>query len=260
MGKMLVSIMNGHVTGTPTFFVDPSGDAKKHQLTINVTVNGPKKKDGTRDADTIPCKIWGKYGAIAAHQLDNGSGVNIIGELKTWKRDTGKVNAAGKKEFDEKITIRVDNFFHTGATGKEGVALVTRNIAAFENAKALGQVHPAAICTPEIMLKKPEPVVVPDFNLLVAAQTGRYGFAKVWTKDRGFIGPQNAAAINAAAEAPMVSPNIALDLAELTKMVKILAASQAANAALAVAVPAEIVPAGSAQAAGAVGVDGFEGA
>jgi single-stranded DNA-binding protein len=256
MGKILVQILNGHVTGDTTYFVDASGDPKKNQLIMNVTTNGPKKKDGTRDADTIPCKVWGKYAGIAAHQLANGSGVNIDGELKTWRRDTGKVDPQGKRIFEEKISVKVNTFLHTGATNSEGLALAKKNIAEFEAAKARGEVHPAAICTPEIMLKKPEPVVVPDFNIAVAAQTGKYGFAKVWTKDRGYIGPQNAGASAAAVNtAPAAS---AMDVASLIAMVKALAEAQIKPSASA-PVP-EVVPVGAAEAAGAQPVDGFEGA
>jgi single-stranded DNA-binding protein len=230
-GKMMVTVINGHVTGIPTYFPSPDGDARKNQLIMNITVNGKKKTDGTRPATIIPVKIWGKYGNIAAHQLKNGSCVNVTGELSSWRRDTGKTEN-GKRVFEERISINCDSFMHGGATGKELAELVNKNIAELNDAKAKGTIRPDAPLTIDIMLKKPEPTVVPDFNIALANQTGMYGNAKVWTKDRGFLGT-NAAVSVAAPRNNAVSMGSAVIDEKINKLESLIAQVQAMNASAA---------------------------
>jgi single-stranded DNA-binding protein len=256
---------NAHVTGIPTFFPSPDGNPDRNCLTMNITINERKRKDGTRPSVTMPVKVWGKFANVCAHQLKNGSAINVFGDLKTWRRDTGVVDAAGKRDFDEKISIRMDEFEHCGMTNKENAANIDRNLAAFFARQAQGLERPDARPTGEMLSKVPEPTVIVDYNPVISAQTGMYGNAKVWVKGIGFIGPQNAQAIAAAAAKPIIiaaDPNAANTnamLATLTQAVSALVAAQAGNkvpAATPVIIP-EVVQDPAANEA--VPVDAFAG-
>jgi hypothetical protein len=186
MGNAIAILTGAHVAGVPTFFPAADGDPKKHTLILNVMINGRKKKDGSRSVTTVPVKFWGKYATVAAHQLKVGSAINVFGVYTTWQRDTGEVKN-GKKVIEEKTSVRCDEFFHAGMTNKQIAAMIDANLSAYYAGIAAGTIHPQTKLTSEMLMKKPELSVYGDYNPALAAQTGMYGYARVFVKGIGFL-------------------------------------------------------------------------
>jgi len=85
--------------------------------------------------------------------------------------------------------------------------------------KQAGRLPAEVVLTAEELLKS-DKIQMTDFAPAISAQTGRYGLARVWSKDRGFW-DQNLATAPAAAG----NPGQAAIIAQIENLQKMLAAS-----------------------------------
>jgi hypothetical protein len=178
----LVRLSNVRVAGEPTFF--PSDDPKKHRCLLTVIKNRGKNKAGQEMTDEIGLTFWGKYAQTAALYLDKGRAINVEGVLRSHTKDTGQVKDNGKKILHRNMTVHVKSFEFSADSKKELVKRVGQNIA---KAKAEGLIPPQCTITPEYLIAVTRNVAY-DYNPSSAAQTGRYGNARVYIKGQGFLG------------------------------------------------------------------------
>ena len=186
----LVSLSNVRVAGDPTFF--PGADPKKHRCLLTVIKNRGKNKAGQEMTDEIGLTFWGKYAQTAAMYLDKGRAINVEGVLRSYTKDTGQIKPNGKKDLQRTSTVHVKSFEFSADSKKELVKRVGQNIA---KAKAEGLLPPDCTITPEYLIAVTRAASY-DYNPQLAAQTGRYGNARVYIKGQGFLG----------AGAPMQAP------------------------------------------------------
>ena len=212
----IVSLTNVRVASETTFF--PAIDPLKHQCIVNVIQNrGKNKITGQEMTDVFTLKFWGKYAKAAALYLDKGSALDIEGVLRSYTKDTGRVKPNGKKELITETQITVRSFEFGANSKKELVKRVGQNIA-----KAIqeGLLPPNCTITPDYLIAITRPAAY-DYNPQLAAQTGRYGNARVFIKGQGFLGN--------GAVAPM--PAAQGDLAQLEAQVAQMKAALVAGAA-----------------------------
>jgi single-stranded DNA-binding protein len=216
MGTQLYLGTDLRIANEVTFM--PSTDPLKHHVIVTAICNRGKSAAGKELRDEISLNFWGKRAVNAAHYLYKGKQINVIGRLQSYTEDKGETNAAGKRILNRKIEVVVTRMELLGDSMREMTKIVADNIQLMVNN---GEV-PAAllgVLTAERLLKsnKPKPV---EFNPTIAAQTGYFGRAKVWTKDRGFWTGGNA-------PAPAAVPNA--DTASMAAEIERLQ-SQLANA------------------------------
>ena len=178
----IVSLSNVRVAGEPTFF--PGEETRKHRCLLTVIKNRGKNKAGEEMTDEIGLTFWGKYAQTAAMYLDKGRAINVEGVLRSWTKDTGQVKESGKKILHRNTTVHVKSFEFSADSKKELVKRVGQNIA---KAKAEGLLPPECAITPEYLIAVTRNASY-DYNPQLAAQTGRYGNARVFIKGQGFLG------------------------------------------------------------------------
>jgi len=178
----IVFLSNARVAGDPCFF--PSADPKKHRCLVTVIKNRGKNKAGAEMTDEHSLVFWGKYAQTAALYLDKGRAINVFGVERSHTKDTGRLKPSGAKELNRSTSIHVKSF-EFGADSKK--ALVKRINANLAKAKAEGRINPDATITAEELIEVTRPAAY-DYNPQLAQQTGRYGNARVWIKDVGFLG------------------------------------------------------------------------
>lgn len=225
MGKMLAVLTDVHVAGQPTFIPAADGDPNKHHTMVTVINNRGKSKSGAELRDEVTLNFWGKYAQVAACHLDKGRKINVEGEIMSHTIDTGQVRPDGKKVLHRRNEIRVNTMTFGGDTRKELVARINTNLAA---AKASGRLDPAATITAEDLIAIQRSATV-DYNPALAAQTGRYGNAKVYFKGGA---PTFAQPVQPAA--PVQNQAIDAMKAELAALKAMLAAGQGQSGAAAV--------------------------
>jgi len=184
LGTMLVQLMNVRVAGTPTFM--PGADQKRNHCMVTVICNRGKKPETQEEmSDEITLNFWGKYADFAAKYLDTGREINVEGELRSHRHQTGQVNpTTGKPIIERRVEILVNRCFFGKDSMKELSARVNAKIAGL---KGTGRIPMDAIITAEELLAVNRPDAG-DYNPVLAAQTGRYGNARVWVKGVGFLG------------------------------------------------------------------------
>ena len=204
MGKQRYIGTSLRIANDITFM--PATDPKRHHAIVTAICNRGTTPDGKELRDEITLNFWGKMAQIASFYLYKGKQVNVEGRLQSYAEDKGVVNAAGKRVLDRKVEVVVEDMQLLGDSMKEIEEIVATNIQLLKNAGRLPQNF---TITAAELLKSNKPKLV-DFNPELAAQTGKYGRAKVWTKDRGFwIGTGQAPQTNTQPAPP--ANNTAID-------------------------------------------------
>ena len=212
-GKLFLS--NVRVASDPCFF--PSPDPKKHRCLVTVIKNLGKNKAGQEMTSEYSLTFWGPYAQTAALYVDKGRAINVEGVVKSYTQDTGRMKPNGKKELVRITNIHVKSFEFGADSKKELVKRITQNII---KAKNEGRLNPDATITAEELILVQRPAAY-DYNQALAAQTGRYGNARVWIKGQGFLG---------AGVAPMAGQPAAGTDDKIARMEQELAAMKAGNA------------------------------
>ena len=209
----IVNLTNVRVAGDPTFF--PGLDVSKHRCLVTVIKNRGKNKAGQEMTDEFTLVFWAKYAQTAAMYLDKGRAIDVTGVLRSHTIDTGRIKPNGKKELQRNTNVHVKSFEFGADSKKELVKRVGQNIA-----KAIqeGLLPPNCTITPDYLIEVKRSAAY-DYNPELAAQTGRYGNARVFIKGQGFLG-------NGAVQQSVI---VADD--ELAKMEAQVASMKAAKAA-----------------------------
>lgn len=181
--KMILS--NVRVVAPPCFFPHAT-DPKKHKCMLTVAKNhGNHRQTGQPlPASYYELSFWGKRAQTCALYLNTGKLISVEVIPRSRLHDTGRQKANGKKEIYRLTNWIVWNFEFGADSMKELSARVNGNLLV---AKAAGMLDPNATVTAEVLLKTDRPAKY-DYTPALAEQTGLYGNARVWIKDRGFIG------------------------------------------------------------------------
>lgn len=177
MGDFLVNATCCHVAGAPTFF--PGAQVENHHAILTL-ISNRTTRSGKQVRDEVTANFWGKSAMIAANYLYPGKQVNVRGRLVSYTDDTGVIGADGKKKLYRRVEIRVSRVELLTDSAKFQQKRLDLSIA---NLKAVGRL-PAAlpgIALAELFPKKSSMV---EFNPQLAMQTGRYGYAKVWSNGK----------------------------------------------------------------------------
>lgn len=177
----IMSLVNVHIAGTPTFF--PGADVNKHRCLVTVMKNRGKNKAGQEMTDQMTLVFWGKYAQTAALFLDKGRCINAEVVPRPYSVDTGQIRPDGKKIIYRITNFSVRSFEFGGDTKKE---LTTRITANLQKAKAEGLIPMDATITADYLIAIERPTKY-DYNPTLVAQTGKYGNAKVFIKGSGFV-------------------------------------------------------------------------
>lgn len=210
----IVFLSNVRVAGDPCFF--PEMDAKKHRCLVTVIKNRGKSGAGESLTTEHSLVFWGKYAQTAAMYLDKGRAINVIGAERSFSKETGRLKQSGAKELNRTTSIHVTSFEFGADSKKELVKRVTANL---EKAKAEGRINPDATITAEELILVTRPAAY-DYNPQLAAQTGRYGNARVWIKGQGFLGTS-----------VVVNQNTDTKIAQMEQEIANMKAAGTANAA-----------------------------
>ena len=168
------------IAGDPTFIPNLQDPKRNHAMVtgmINRKVNG---KDLT---DEITLNFWGKSASVAANFLPKGKQCNIEGRLQSYTMDTGQVRESGKRILNRRIEVSVARCELLADPRREMEVSFANGITAL---KAAGRLPGNVQMGLDDILPKKSAMV--DFNPQLAAQTGKYGHARVWSKEQGFWG------------------------------------------------------------------------
>jgi single-stranded DNA-binding protein len=181
MGNMLFIGTDLRVASEVTFI--PGAEAKRNHAILTVINNRGKHPRTNEDmTDEITLNFWGKYAGVAAHYLYPGKQINAEGRIQSYTEDTGQVRPNGGRKLNRKIEVVVDNMQLLGDSMKKINERIAKNILAL---KAAGRLPQDVVLSAEELLKT-DKIPMTDFVPAVAAQSGRYGLARVWSKDHGF--------------------------------------------------------------------------
>ena len=189
MGEFKAILTGVRVAGEPTFI--PGVDARSNHAIVTVMANR-KDRQGNDHSDDITVHFWGKASNIAANYLTSGKQCNIEGRLQSYTTDTGQVRGDGRKVLHRKVEVNCIRCELLGDSMKEIQKAFDTGINAL---KSQGRLDPNAQINLGDILPKKGPMV--DFNPALAAQTGKYGHANVWSKDRGSWKPAGPAVATA---------------------------------------------------------------
>jgi len=223
MGNMLFIGSDLRVASEVTFIPGATDPKRNHAILTVINNRGKHPRTGEDMTDEITLNFWNKYAGVAAHYLYPGKQINVEGRIQSYTEDTGQVRPNGGKKLNRKIEVVVTQMQLLGDSMKKINERVAKNIAML---KAAGRLPAEVILTAEELLKS-DKIPMTDFAPAVAAQTGRYGFARVWSKDRGFWDQNLAAAAattTAAAPANVDLTNTAAIAAQIENLQKLLAA------------------------------------
>jgi len=211
MGNFKVFLTSARVAGNPTFI--PGTDPAKNHTMVVVMVNR-KGKDGKDYSQDITCHFWNKQANVAANYLSTGKQINIEGFLNTRTIDSGQMRPDGKKILYRLAEVKVTNHELLGDSFKEMEAAFDAGITAL---KSSGRLDPNTQISLNDVLPKKGPMV--DFNPALSAQTGKYGHANVWSKDKHTWKPTMAvAAPSAMASVPDKATAIATLEAQILQL------------------------------------------
>jgi len=186
MGEFKALLTGARIAGDPTFI--PGTDPSKNHAIVTAMVNR-KGRDGKDYSEDITVHMWGKSANVAANYLAKGKQVNIEGRLNSRTIDTGQTRADGKKILYRIVEVTAVRVELLGDSLKEMQMAFDNGIIALKNS---GRLAPTTQISLNDVLPKKSPMV--DFNPALSAQTGKYGHANVWSKDRGSWKPAGAAA------------------------------------------------------------------
>jgi hypothetical protein len=214
MGDLKAILTGVRVAADPTFI--PGADPTKNHAIVTVMANR-KDRAGNVHTDSLTVHFWGKAANVAANYLGVGKQCNIEGRLQSYVTDSGTVRSDGKRILNRKVEVNALRCELLADSMKEIQATFDTNIAIL---KSQGRLDPnAQISLVDVLPKKGAMV---DFNPALSGQTGKYGHANVWSKDRGFWKSGTAVA----GPAGVVDPKDA-KIAELMAMNAALKAGQA---------------------------------
>jgi len=193
MGEFGAILTGCRVAGVPTFI--PGVNGSRNHTIVTVMVNRQDRK-GNPHSDDVTVHFWDKSADVAANYLGVGKQCNIRGRLQSYTVDTGQVRGDGKKILHRKVEVVATRMELLGDPLKEIQAAIDANLMVLKNS---GRLDPnAQISAIDILPKKSAMVA---FNPTLSAQTGMYGVAKVWSKDKNHWGGN---ATGAPATAPTV--------------------------------------------------------
>ncbi len=230
MGKMQITLIGVRVAGIPTFI--PGSETNKHHTMLTVINNHGKNKAGVPQSDEVTLNFWGKYAQTAALYLNVGREINVVGELRSFTKDTGIVKAGGGTELHRRNEVLVDKFFFGADSLKELSGRVNANLLVLKNA---GKLDPNTTITAEDLLAVSRGAAY-DYNPEHAAQTGMYGCAKVYISKVGFIQP----GVTPVPAMVVNSANADAKIAELTRQVEAMKAAAVGSAEVKESVATEV--------------------
>jgi len=249
MGSMLFVGTDLRVASEVTFIPGATDPKRNHAILTVINNRGKNPTTGADMKDEITLNFWNKYAGVAAHYLYPGKQINVTGRLQSYTEDTGQLRANGGRKLNRKIEVVVDNMELLGDSMKILGERIAKNLGIL---KAAGRLPAEIVLTAEELLKT-DKLPMTDFNPALSTQTGRYGLARVWSKDRLFW-DQNPGQSVAAAPAMV-------DMSNPAAIAKHIEALQALLVARNAVVTPTVVPA--VVAAAAVGaeavVDPFNG-
>jgi single-stranded DNA-binding protein len=181
---MKVQLMNVRVAGKVTFM--PGAEPKRNHAMLTVICNRGKKPNSQEEmSDEITLNFWGKYADFAAKYLDVGREVNIDGELRSHRHQTGTINPrTGQSNIERRVEVLVNRCYFGKDSMKEVSARVNGKIAALIQG---GRLPVGTVLTAEELLAVNRPNVG-DYNPAIHDAIGVYGNAKIWKKGQGFVG------------------------------------------------------------------------
>jgi len=229
MGQQLYIGTDLRIASNITFI--PGAEANRHHALATAICNRGKTDDGRELRDEITLNFWAKRAVNAAHYLYPGKQVNIYGRIQSYTQDTGQHTAAGKKVLNRRVEVVVTRMELLGDSMKMIEQIVAGNIALLKNA---GRLPAEVVITAAELLKsnKPKPV---DFNpAAVVAAGGKFGLARVWSKEHNFWDEKSGIVTTPAA--PMTGTPV--DTAAALTMIEDLK-KQIAAAALPADIPVE---------------------
>ena len=219
------------IAGDPTFIPNLADPTKNHTIATGMVNRGKHPRTGADMTEEITLHFWNKGASMAANFLPKGKQCNVNGHIRSHVTDTGQVRADGKKILNRDISIVVSRCELLADSRREMEAAFNQGIA---NMKAAGRLPANVVLTLDEVLPKKEKMV--DFNPQLAAQTGKYGHAKVWSKDRGMW---NAATAPVQAVATAAIPDQATVIAQMQAQLAKLSGGVAATV---VADPVVVAP------------------
>lgn len=243
MGNMLFIGTDLRVASEVTFIPGATDPKRNHAILTVINNRGKHPRTGEDMTDEITLNFWNKYAGVAAHYLYPGKQINVEGRIQSYTEDTGQVRPNGGRKLNRKIEVVVDNMQLLGDSMKKISERVAKNLAIL---KAAGRLPQEVILSAEELLKT-DKIPMTDFNPAIAAQSGRYGLARVWSKDHGFWDQKLGQVVTAAATAAPAT----IDMNDPAAIMKHIASLQALLAAKA-------APAGDAATVDA-GADPFAG-
>jgi len=202
MGEFKALLTGARIAGDPTFI--PGADPSKNHAIVTAMVNR-RGRDGKDYSEDVTVHFWNKSAGVAANYLCKGKQVNIEGRLNTRTIDTGQVKPNGKKILYRIVEVNAIRVELLGDSLKEMQTAFDNGIVALKNA---GTLNPNTQISLNDVLPKKGPMV--DFNPALSAQTGKYGHANVWSKDRGSWKPTEAAPVAVTDEVTALKAQIAL--------------------------------------------------
>lgn len=213
-----VLLTSARVARVPTFI--PGNTPEGNHAIVTVMVNR-KGRDGKVYTDAFTVHLWNKGASIAANYLSVGKRVNIEGRLQSYSEDTGQVTGAGKKILNNKVEVVCERIELGADSLKVTQAVFEAAIAA---KKAAGMLDPNVQLNYGELIPKKSTMV--DFNPALAAQTGTYGHAKVWSKDRGHWGGTAAAVVGPPATDQIAALQAQVDALKAAKAAAVVAGTE----------------------------------
>lgn len=193
MGNMIFIGTDLRVASDVTFI--PGAEMKRNHALLTVMNNrGKNPTTGAEMTDEITLNFWGKYAGVAAHYLYPGKQINATGRIQSYTEDTGQVRPSGGRKLNRKIEVVVDDMGLLGDSMKKINERIAKNVGLL---KAAGRLPQEVILSGEELLKT-DKIPMTDFSPTICAQTGRYGHARIWSKEGGFWDQR--------AVAPVVAP------------------------------------------------------
>jgi single-stranded DNA-binding protein len=226
MGNMLFIGTDLRVASEVTFI--PGVELKRNHAILTVMNNRGKNPRTQEDmTDEITLNFWSKYAGVAAHYLYPGKQINVRGRIQSYTEDTGQVRQNGGRKLNRKIEVVVENngLELLGDSMKKINERIAKNITVL---KAAGRLAPEVVLSAEELLKT-DKLPMTDFTPAVSSQTGRYGLARVWSKDGGFWDQRIGQVAPAAPAVTTAAP--AIDLSDPAALAAHIASLQSALAA-----------------------------
>jgi len=182
LGDFKVAGTSVRAAGPPTFIPNLADPTKNHTMVTGIVNRGINPGNNQPMVERITLHFWNKLASVAACFITTGKQFNINGNLRIHVTDTGQVRN-GKKILNSDASVRVSNLELLSDSKKMLDATFAQGLAAMI---ASGKLPPNTVLTYDDFFPKKEKLQA--FNPALSDQTGAYGYAKVWTKDKTFWG------------------------------------------------------------------------